>query len=238
MNDHDDFYIGYESRMPAGMRRRVLIAVGSIAVMAIVAAVLFVGAQRALADARFEFGQVRSFVGYLELSPAPVLLVPDGDGVTPHWLVAPGKFGAEAAIGGAKAGWVRLDGTLIERESWRMIEVRPGSVRPHPSATPAPVSPVLESSRREEVGGEIVDSKCFLGVMNPGERTVHRDCALRCLSGGIPPMFAFQDAGGSQLALLLGADEHWLRNNVGRPVTLSGVLSGPRESSVFTIAER
>ena len=35
--------------------------------------------------------------------------------------------------------------------------------------------------------GEIVDSKCYLGVMNPGRGKVHRDCAARCLSGGIPP---------------------------------------------------
>jgi hypothetical protein len=25
--------------------------------------------------------------------------------------------------------------------------------------------------------GEIVDSKCYLGVMNPGQGKVHRDCA-------------------------------------------------------------
>ena len=37
--------------------------------------------------------------------------------------------------------------------------------------------------------GEIVDSKRYLGVMNPGNGKVHRDCAVRCLSGGIPPIF-------------------------------------------------
>ena len=37
------------------------------------------------------------------------------------------------------------------------------------------------------LAGEIVDSKCYLGVMNPGRGKVHRDCAARCLSGGIPP---------------------------------------------------
>jgi hypothetical protein len=237
MRDPDEFYIGYEPGMPTAMRRMVLIAVGSAATAALVAAVLFVSLQHTLAEARFEFGRVRSFAGYLQLSPAPVLLVPDGNDANPHWLVGPGKFGAAAAIGGAAAGWVRLDGTLIERESWRMIEVRPGSVRRQLSSAPPPPA-ALEPSRRSVVRGEIVDSKCFLGVMNPGERAAHRDCAVRCLSGGTPPMFAFQDASGSQLALLLGAGEHWLRNNVGRPVTLSGVLSGSRESLVFTIAER
>jgi len=34
--------------------------------------------------------------------------------------------------------------------------------------------------------GEIVDSKCYFGNMNPGNGKVHRDCAVRCMSGGIP----------------------------------------------------
>ena len=33
--------------------------------------------------------------------------------------------------------------------------------------------------------GEIVDSKCFLGVMNPGNLKPHKACAIRCISGGI-----------------------------------------------------
>ena len=49
-------------------------------------------------------------------------------------------------------------------------------------------SPTSRLLRREvevlgpvELTGEIADSKCWLGVMNPGEGTVHRDCARRCL---------------------------------------------------------
>ena len=230
----EEFYIGYESGMPPRMRRIVRLAIACASVAALASAVVFVGLQRVLAESTFEFGQVRSFAGYLELAPVPVLHVLHGDGATPHWLVAPGKFGAAAAIGDASGGWVTLDGTLVARESWRMIEVRPGSARPLLSSAPPPM-PVGAPVRRTVVRGEIVDSKCFLGVMNPGEGTAHRDCAVRCLSGGIPPMFVFEDASGSHLALLLGAGEYWLRNNVGRPVTLTGVQSGPEESLVLMI---
>ena len=52
------------------------------------------------------------------------------------------------------------------------------------------------------LGGEIVDSKCYLGVMNPGRSKVHRDCAARCLRGGIPPMLVTADA----TYLLAGAE--------------------------------
>ncbi len=54
-----------------------------------------------------------------------------------------------------------------------------------------------------ELIGEIVDSKCYLGNMNPGNGKVHRDCAVRCLSGGIPPVFATNDFNGSPAVLLL-----------------------------------
>lgn len=235
MSGHDDFYIGYAGGMPVRTRRAVIGAIIVAMSAGMAAAVIFVSQQRALADARFEFGQVQTFEGYLSMTPAPVLLVRDGNATRPHWLVAPGKFGAAAAIGGAAAGWVRVDGTLVARESWRMIEVQPGTVRSQASSAPAPMTR-LERTRAAMLRGEIVDSKCFLGVMNPGERTVHRDCAVRCLSGGIPPMFFFDDADGSHLALLLGAGERWLREHAGRSITVSGVLSGPEESLVLTIS--
>jgi hypothetical protein len=51
--------------------------------------------------------------------------------------------------------------------------------------------------------GEIVDSKCYFGNMNPGNGKVHRDCAVRCMSGGIPPVFATNDFNGSPAVLQL-----------------------------------
>jgi hypothetical protein len=38
--------------------------------------------------------------------------------------------------------------------------------------------------------------------MNPGNGKVHRDCAVRCLSGGIPPVFATNDFNGSPAVLV------------------------------------
>ncbi len=55
--------------------------------------------------------------------------------------------------------------------------------------------------------GEIMDSKCYLGAMNPGERKVHRACAIRCISGGIPPVFVVRTTGGSIQHLLLVSPE-------------------------------
>lgn len=41
--------------------------------------------------------------------------------------------------------------------------------------------------------GEIIDPKCYFGVMKPGFGKIHRSCAVRCISGGIPPVLATTD---------------------------------------------
>ena len=49
--------------------------------------------------------------------------------------------------------------------------------------------------------GELVDTKCFLGVMRPATGKVHRGCAIRCLNGGAPPgLLVRDDLGDSLLA--------------------------------------
>lgn len=45
--------------------------------------------------------------------------------------------------------------------------------------------------------GEIVDSKCYLGVMNPGNLKAHRACAINCIQGGVPPVLLVRDGGGA-----------------------------------------
>ena len=45
--------------------------------------------------------------------------------------------------------------------------------------------------------------KCYLGVINPGNGKVHRDCAVRCLSGGVTPVFATNDFNGRPTILVL-----------------------------------
>lgn len=235
MTDQDDFYIGYEPNMPHSIRGTVAALVLAALVIATMAAAIFVTQQRQLADARFDYANAEVFEGYLSLTPTAALLIPKVSGVATYWLVAPGKFGPESALGGARAGWVTLVGKLIEREQWRMIEVRPGSVRPARNVAAAP--PVAASdSRRLVLRGEIVDGKCYLGVMNPGERGVHRDCAVRCISGGVPLMFAYQDEDGAQLAMLIGAVTEAIRRDIGRTITLSGVISGPSEARVFDVS--
>ena len=103
-------------------------------------------------------------------------------------LVAPGKHGADTLVAAFEGKHVRLQGQLIYRDGQTMVEIDPKTI----TAMEPTENPALETADlgTATLTGEIVDSKCYLGVMNPGRGKVHRDCAARCLSGGIPPAFS------------------------------------------------
>jgi len=54
---------------------------------------------------------------------------------------------------------------------------------------------------------------------------VHRDCAVRCISGGIPPAFLVRDGVGSTATLLLANWKRELLEHIAEPVTIRGRLS-------------
>ena len=207
----DEFFIGYVPPMPPRLARfvkRIVLALGaSLLAWAVVVATGHVP----LKGGTFEFGHAKSVTGTIVESPFPALRADGADGPKLPWLllVAPGKHGADALVRGLNGRHVTLTGTRIQRGSLSMIEVEPASVVssrvPESLSRPAAVSLELSSEKQVDVAGEIVDSKCFLGVMVPGSGKTHKDCASLCLRGGIPPALHVQDrAGRSSLLLLTG----------------------------------
>jgi nitrite reductase/ring-hydroxylating ferredoxin subunit/DMSO/TMAO reductase YedYZ heme-binding membrane subunit len=223
------FYVGYLPQAPAPVARFVRRVVVLIAVVALGLAVVLVVAQAPFAAARFEYGTHRMFHGTVREHPYPFLQTEAEDGGAPRIvpLVAPGKHGAAALTAGFDGRAVSLEGTLIEREGRTMVEVVPGSVRERAGGAP-PVL-MLEELGETTLSGEIVDSKCFLGVMNPGRLKVHRACAVRCISGGAPPLLYVRDlAGREAYVFLVGADGRPVNRDVlplvAQPVEVSGML--------------
>jgi hypothetical protein len=242
----DEFYVGYEPEMPPRMAGRVARVVAAAAALAGAGASVLLAAHHRLPPASFEFGQPRTVAGVLRTAPYPRLDI-DGRVV---WLVGPGKRGAEIALGGLPDGPVILRGTRAERQGQALLEVVPGATErdgtgsvPLGSGTKGGVGttvvPEGADSAHPDVtlAGEIVDSKCFLGVMNPGEGTVHRDCARVCLRGGIPPMLLARGANGEETLLLL-VDRAGRALDVsslaGIPVVVTGRLSD--DSGMSTLA--
>jgi hypothetical protein len=214
----DDFYVGYWPKAPAPLARSVRRYVTALVTLALLAAIALVLGQTSFANAKFEYGTYHDYSGLLEQRPGPVLRTPAGS----FLLVGPGKHG----FAPGHTGMVRLTGSLIERGPNKMLEVPADSVRPAAEHTQ---QTEVKSLGPITLRGEIVDSKCWLGVMNPGNGEIHRDCAVRCISGGIPPAFAAADASGAmRIFLLSGSDGRSLNREVlpyaGRPIELSGEL--------------
>ena len=106
-----------------------------------------------------------------------------------------------------------------------MIEVLPGSIQMTNLAAAGLLQTVALGKQTFE--GEIVDSKCFLGVMNPGQLTPHRACAIRCISGGVPPVLLVRQKDGPAVYLLLvSADgkpvNKQVLNMVAEPLEITG----------------
>jgi hypothetical protein len=228
----DEFYIGWEAKAAAGIGKTARKSVLFLLLLASVASVLLAISQRVIGASVFEWGTHKTFSGILQSTPYPHLLVRrpgDADGL-PHfssyYLVAPWKFGLKpetmAPLDGKS---VTLKGTLIYRGNQTMIEVLPGSIQTTNLAGAA--LPQRVTLGKQTLVGEIVDSKCFLGVMNPGQLTPHRACAIRCISGGVPPVLLVRQKEGPPLYLLLVSAEGKPVNKqvldmVAEPVEITG----------------
>ena len=226
MADLDEFYIGYEPATPPAVARRVRRAVVAAVLVGLATGALALSWHHRLAAARFDFGRPHRAEGVLHKTPYPFLETTG----TRVWLAARGKHGAEAEVRGTPEGMVTLEGSSIVRGAHEILEVVPGSVRAVPGGA-VPATPPLDRLEGETVRltGEIVDSKCFLGVMNPGEGTVHRDCARVCLRGGLPPMLLVRGAAGEEALVLLVSDAgapigRELAELAGVPVVVPGRL--------------
>jgi len=226
---NDDFYIGYEALMPASLAGRIRVTAVALIVLALVVSGVLVVAQGRFAKATFEYGQTRTFEGRLVEYPYPALLMSQpASGSSLYWLVGAGKHGAFDRVRGRDGQMVRVSGSLIERDHDRMIEVPSGEAIVAIQSEALPLEP-LRSLGTIVVRGEIVDSKCHLGVMKPGEGATHRDCAVRCLLGRVTPMFApsRQDTRVGRLALVDPDGQpitESLETIVGRPVEIRGEL--------------
>lgn len=237
----NEFYVGYAPKMPIGLRLLVRRVVFTLGLLVIAVAVVLLSGQMPFAKSTFEFGQDRSFEGMLETNPYPILLVDrPGDGgsnskYSRYLLVARGKHGADLLFNGMDGKRVRLKGELIYGETQTMVEVEPNSIQTLADAGHR--TSQFHSLGEISVTGEIVDSKCYLGVMNPGRGKVHRDCASRCISGGIPPIFITSE--DDQL-LLLGPDREpfrrdALREFIAEPISLHGELLNRGDSRFLKI---
>lgn len=235
-----EFYVGYLPKMPGRLGAFTRHVVGGLLLFGVVLAILLILGQQPFPAASFEWGEYRSYEGDVYLWPAPILVHDDAR----YLLVAPGKRGVADFLPKQEGLRVRLQAARITRDANSMLELAPESIEVLPPVRGAQQTPSVDLGSFE-VTGQIVDTKCYLGVMNPGSGKVHRACAVRCISGGVPPALLVRDANGESVLLLMrGSDGRALNREVldfvaetirvsGRVHRTHGVLTIQAEPSSF-----
>lgn len=235
-----EFYIGYQSKTAPGLARHVKLWTVLMTAILIPLFVAVAFQQRPFDEGSFEFGTIKTFDGVIRTEPIPHLqLIQSADGFDAGkvlLLVDMGKHGLPEYAENAAGQVVSVGGTLIYKGDTVMLELAGENTLTIKDGTnPDPVP--LEDFGPITLTGELVDTKCYLGVMRPGTGKVHRACAVNCLAGGVPPgllvrtgddsdtVFLLADAVGAPLTI----DPQW----AGRTLTVTGSLAKLKDVHVL-----
>lgn len=218
------FYVGYLP-LPARHRRFLAIVVPMVFVAMASMGVMIATAHRSPGTGQWDVSAEHQWTGTVCMEPYPMLITPEGEG----WLlVAMAKAGVHERLEPFAGSTCRVRGFPLRRDHRRMIELLPDD-RAIEQLPDAPTLAVRTRSEPIELVSEIVDGKCFLGSMKPGDGKTHKACAVLCLRGGLPPLVATNAAPDQTFPLLLVDGSTTLPESiiglVGEPVRIRGTLT-------------
>jgi len=229
MNDNNEFYVGYIDNLPPStgsfLKKRLIGIFVSIPILVF----LLVFFQKGFNNHFFSFGNEVEVTGILYTSPFPILIsektvTHNNNQSTDILLVGYGKFGAMSAIeameksnGKLEGKKVILSGTLLSGDGKIVMELTNNekSLISVDDST-SNVKPNPKRGQLVELSGEIIDPKCYFGLMKPGEGKIHKSCAIRCISGGIPPVFRDEVNYPSSSRYLIMQDQNG--NNINKEI--------------------
>ena len=236
MNDKDDFFVGYLDQIDPKTRRSLKRFVIGATMFIIIAAMVFSFAQKPFKNSTFELTSATKITGTFHENPYPMLRVEIVENTFKNILLLGfGKSSANPYLQKLQNEYDDLDGktlsiegNLIYYNGKTLIQITDEEkvtlVNSKKMNTP-------EKHRISEMilYGEIIDPKCYFGVMKPGKGKIHRSCAVRCISGGIPPVLVTTDGNNiSQYYLLTNLHGNPIHEAVlsfiGQPSKISGIV--------------
>lgn len=243
----DEFYIGYQPVAPPGYKKFVHLLLFTLVVIMYITASVIVSNQLDFSAGIFERKKLTEVEGVLMLEPFPAIRTYYGKDLNGNPaiktipLVNYGKFGAEPIIEAvAKSNsaplsilWVKLRGKLIYNKGVTLMELseKDKSILQVIKTDGKPIAELSAGTATEmdsvTLSGQIIDPKCYFGVMKPGEGKPHSDCAIRCIAGGIQPMLMLRNSKGEETYFILRDTAGMPLNNrilsyIGMPVDISG----------------
>lgn len=239
---NNEFYIGWMDKAPQSLSRHVKKVIVALIVVVPMIAIVVSASQKKFSTGNFEFGKLTQIKGIYFKNPVPNLKVFTGKDVFGNSsfitipLIGYGKFGADGSLNDIQKARnidlnqreVTLKGTLLYNDGKLLMQIDENDsflVNTGNTAGPS-LLPVAKNLGDQVIKGEIVDPKCFFGVMKPGQGKPHKDCAIRCILGGIPPVLKSTDASGRDNYYLVvsesgGRMNEVVKDFVAQPVTVN-----------------
>lgn len=234
---NDEFYVSYIEGSLGDNTKRIIKRFGFITLFVMVgAAVLFALSQKTFKNSSFELTSETKVTGIFHESPYPMLRVELAENTFKSIvLLGFGKSSAnpflqklKSAVSDLEGKKIAIEGNLIYYNGKTLIQITDDE------KVTLVTDSTVQVPDNELVGevileGEIIDPKCYFGVMKPGKGKIHRSCAVRCISGGIPPVLATKDSSNvSSYYLLTDTDGNPIHQEilpyVGQPAKMKGVV--------------
>ena len=232
MKKNNEFYIGYADKVGQGTKKAVKRFVVVVITLLVLGAFSFSFFQESAVNSSFDFGDPTKVSGIYHESPYPMLRVALAENEFKEIvLLGFGKSGANPFLdqirekeGNLSGKELTIEGQLIYYNGKTLLEIDDSQkiqISGKGSVTNS------KNMRHISITGEIIDPKCYFGVMKPGYGKIHRSCAALCISGGIPPVLVSKDQNGTETYFLLTD----LKGNpihkdivpyIGQPCKLSG----------------
>ncbi len=198
----DEFYIGYVDGIGQHTKKTVrqFVLFGLLAVILI--ASIFAFTQNRFKNSTFELATATKIMGVYHENPYPMLKVKTGENTFKNILLLGfGKFSANPYLkkirnksGSISGSMISIEGNLIYYNGKTLLQITNDekvTLLEKGQAHQAPIPSTI--AKNMQLKGEIVDPKCYFGVMKPGKGKIHRSCAALCISGGIPPVLVTSD---------------------------------------------
>lgn len=201
-NKEDDFYIGYVDNISVKTKKTVTNFVFFGILTLITIAVIFAFTQNTFKNSTFELTTNTKIMGVYHEMPYPMLKVKTAENTFKNILLL--GFGKSSAnpflkkirneISQLSGSMVSIEGNLIYYNGKTLLQITNDEKITLVEKANSQRLPQTKSLVKDmELKGEIIDPKCYFGVMKPGKGKIHRSCAVLCISGGIPPILATTD---------------------------------------------
>lgn len=237
MNNKDEFYVSYIAGSLGAKTKNTLKRFVAIIILLIIVAVLFFSlTQKPFKNSSFELTSTTKIVGTFHQDPYPMLRVQVAKNTFKNILLL--GFGKSSAnpflkklmneVKDLNGKNLQIEGNLIYYNGKALLQITDDE-KVTLATNLTTKLPLKETISDITLQGEIIDPKCYFGVMKPGKGKIHRSCAVRCISGGIPPVLATTDKNNiAQYFLLTDLQGKPIHTNVlpfvGKPSKIKGLV--------------